>query len=940
MLKKFFKFKLKLRHKIIIYLLITSFIPLLFFGIETINESHQILKNEINSFTNDLLVEKQKNLGLMLNNSESLITNILEIEEIKHTLLTPLKESSTFNKLKTQAQIETVLSNYSNINGLVSIDILSISGEHYHVGDTLNVSGIDENLKGRLFKEDLASSKKVVWNGIEDNINKNSTYKKVVTFSSIVKSTDHITAEEKPVGIVILNFDIKSLLDIISENSSHDVSYTLIDGKNRIVCSTAPSPTVIKSSVDSLRNSTFTSKFFNENINNVSYWTNYSIFQNNDWIIYSSTPISVLDSRTSAISKTILFLLITSFVLIIFLQFIISKHYISPINKITNSFKLLENGHANSELRLKTHLKDEIGDLVNWFNAFIENLQATKAAEAALQKELRNDFRRTVENLEHIVFKLKLNRKSEIIITMFEGKLAHKLFEDTTKIIGLFPSDIFIEENPELVSEYCRQAFNGESPNFEATLNYSTFYITLSPIIENNVVVEVVGSAIDISNLKQAENKIRFMAYYDPLTKLPNRLLYNDRVNSAILHAKRNELNFPIMFLDLDNFKLINDTLGHKIGDILLQNVADRLLKCVNEDDTVARMGGDEFIVLLPYLHNPNQIENMAKRILASFNNPFLIENHEFYISTSIGIGMYPIDGTDIDILTKNADTAMYKAKEQGRNNYQFFTASMNNKVIERLNMEISIRKALERNEFNLFYQPKVDLKTGKISSSEALIRWFHPKSGFIAPSDFIPIAEDCGLITAIGEWVLETACAQNKAWIDAGFENLRVAVNISAKQFQQQNFVDTVTEILNKTGLNPSLLELEITENSLMQDTEKNIATIQKLKSMNIKISLDDFGTGFSSLSYLAKFSPDILKIDRSFINDMESNNTAAAITVSIINMAHILDLTIVAEGVETKSQLDFLITQNCTEIQGYYFSKPVSSTDFTKLLQDKKSL
>ncbi|SHH82435.1 bifunctional diguanylate cyclase/phosphodiesterase [Clostridium grantii] len=555
-------------------------------------------------------------------------------------------------------------------------------------------------------------------------------------------------------------------------------------------------------------------------------------------------------------------------------------------------------------------------------------------------KESKNDFKRTIQNIQNMVFKLKRNEDGHFEFTLVEGKIAEKFGLVTENVYGKKPDEVLDKSTAIKLIIACEEVFKGKDSSFEFEREKETFYVTLSSIIENEEVVEIVATTTNITELKKAEIKISKMAYYDNVTELPNRVLFKERVDFAISHASIDNSSLAIVYLDLDQFKFINDTLGHSSGDELLKRVAKRLKVNIPKEAFVSRMGGDEFNILIPFIDNQKEITYIANDVLDVFQVPFIFENKEYFITASIGISTYPLDGQDFESLMKNADMAMYRAKENGRNNYQFYTNTLNIVAHERLDMERSLRKAIDKNEFVLFYQPKVDIKTGKISGSEALIRWIHPKEGIIAPFKFIPLAEETGLIVPIGEWVLKTALEQNKKWINAGYADLTVAVNISVKQFQQNNFIDIIEDILKETEYNPELLELEITESILMQDTNRNIEILNKLKKMGIKISLDDFGTGYTSLSYIRKFAANILKIDKIFIDEITNNETDTAITIAIMNMANSLNLKVVAEGVETKEQLNFLRNQNCNEIQGYYFSRPVPSIEFEKMLIEGKNI
>jgi diguanylate cyclase (GGDEF)-like protein len=467
----------------------------------------------------------------------------------------------------------------------------------------------------------------------------------------------------------------------------------------------------------------------------------------------------------------------------------------------------------------------------------------------------------------------------------------------------------------------------------------ATYYI--EPNKPDSHDMELVKLAVNISKIaierRQTEERLAYLAHYDTLTGLPARALFRDRLAHAMAKAERNGKMMALMFLDLDRFKVINDTLGHGIGDALLKNVAQRLTECVRDEDTVARLGGDEFTVILEQIGNVTDASIVAKKIIDSIALPMFLNSHEVFVTASIGIAVYPLDNVEIDELIKNADSAMYRAKEDGKNSFEFYTKEMNSRTLEHMTMENELRHAMERNEFVLHYQPKVDMKTGHILSMEALLRWEHPSRGTVPPDEFIPFLEESGMITPVGEWVLRTACAQNKVWQNDGFDLMRVAVNLSARQFQQNDIVKCVSDVLRETGLNANFLELEVTESMLMKNPESAIKALQEIKAMGVvRINIDDFGTGYSSLSYLKRFPISTVKIDRSFVNGIPDNDEDIAITRAVIAMAHSLKLNVVAEGVENIKQHAFLLKEKCDEIQGYFFSKPLPATEFTQLLLD----
>ncbi len=448
-----------------------------------------------------------------------------------------------------------------------------------------------------------------------------------------------------------------------------------------------------------------------------------------------------------------------------------------------------------------------------------------------------------------------------------------------------------------------------------------------------------VAMASDISERKKTEQRIAHLASHDALTNLPNRDLLQDRIHQALLQAQRNEGQGAVLFIDLDQFKAINDSMGHDVGDLLLKEVAQRLVSSLRGQDTVARQGGDEFIVLLPSVANAQDAGNTAQKLLDVLLRPYDIDAKELYISASIGIAVFPDDGKDVDTLLKHSDTAMYHAKETGRNNCQFFAPQMNQQAAENHILGTYLRHALQRNELLLHYQPIVDMASGKLVGLEALLRWQHPEQGLIPPLKFIPLAEESGLIVPIGEWVLRSACMQLKAWQEQGYELPQVAINLSVKQFRHKMLVQSIVAILEETGVEACFVELEITESILIDNSDEMVETLRTLNDMGFKLSLDDFGTGYSSLSYLRRFPINTLKIDRSFVNNMVADPDDASIVAGIIGLAHSLRMNVIAEGVETEAQRATLALQGCDQYQGYYFSKPLPAAEIVTKLQRRQT-
>jgi len=453
-----------------------------------------------------------------------------------------------------------------------------------------------------------------------------------------------------------------------------------------------------------------------------------------------------------------------------------------------------------------------------------------------------------------------------------------------------------------------------------------------------NLVIATIEAQKLAEQVQASKAQLDHLAHHDVLTDLPNRILMHDRIGQAIELARRQDRQLAVMFLDVDRFKNINDSLGHPVGDQLLMSVAQRLVECVRHSDTVSRQGGDEFIILLADVEHAEDAALSARKMLTALAQPHHIDRHDIHVDASIGISIYPHDGQDADSLIKSADTAMYHAKENGGNNYKFFEQDMNARAVQRLTIETDLRLALGRQEFLLNYQPIIDLQSGAIVSVEALTRWRHPHRGLILPEHFIWIAEDSGLIVPLGAWILREACKQARAWQDAGLSPIPVAVNISAVQFRHKDFLENLTGILKDTGLAPRYLELELTESVLMHDADAAVSVLKALKAIGVRLTLDDFGTGYSGLSYLKRFPVDTLKIDKSFmhgITQATDDSDDAAIVAAVIGLGKSLNQRVIAEGVETRQQLAFLQARGCSEGQGFYFSRPVTAQEVAELLR-----
>ncbi|MGN7400887.1 sensor domain-containing protein [Cytobacillus praedii] len=572
-------------------------------------------------------------------------------------------------------------------------------------------------------------------------------------------------------------------------------------------------------------------------------------------------------------------------------------------------------------------LKDQDGKPVMHI-AIRTDISEGKLAQEKLVEALQNDFTHVVNSMNNLIFKVAKDPDGNFVYILNEGKLAYRLGLENEKMRNKKPDEVYPIEIANMLKSKYEHAFLGQPITYNYAYKERQLLTYLSPIYRDGKVVEIIGCTNDITELHQVQEEVEFMAFHDILTSLPNRRKFCDDLHHLMRHSNE---KIAVFFLDLDRFKQINDSLGHTVGDQLIQAVAKKLKKSIRSDAEIYRLAGDEFIIIYPEMISTEMASKYAAEILTIFEQPIHLDRNEIITTCSLGISFYPEHGEDSDSLLKKADIAMYAAKLKGRNHFCIYEQEMNQANEEALLIENHLRKAIDNKELELYFQPKLELNTRKINGMEALLRWKSPMFGNIPPDKFIPIAEDTGLIIKIDNWVLEMACVQNKEWNQSCFSSpLRVAVNISPLHFRLPNFHKVVEEVLEKTGLDPHLLELEITENSFIDNIDECIECLEKLRKMGVGVAIDDFGKGYSSLNYLRKFPIHSLKIDRSFIHEVSKNREDIAIVKAITFLAHELNLKVVAEGIETKEVIDILEDIGCDEIQGYYISRPLPKQEF----------
>lgn len=978
--------KFTFRWKLFIYFATILLFTSVFVTIITHNYIYDFLKNDLVVDSTKQMIQVDNtfsNMFKQIKDNNRFLASSVDVKKADDSILALFsmpKNKSSKKYSKGLPGIESAIYNDFQIYGITHPDASNVYlgtkwGGYIQWPDGLNINNYDPRVRS-WYTEALAKPNEVIMSAPYASADEDNSL--IISASSAVKNSSG-----NIIGVMGVDVNLEKLSEIINSVKMGDKGYAFLFSKDGTILAHPDSNLNFKN-IPMINQKGYKDAKTGEHIKYIIKDYNKLLAENNSdfetlidgkpflvnlyaspytgWKMASVVPKDELIAMTKKTEYFIFLVTLSLFILIIFFILSFTKRITMPITQLTSLMHEAEKGNlAVRATNIKT--KDEFGELGIGFNVMINKISSTYEELLAVHEELsatEEELRQQYYELQYKEESLRISDEryqlalegSNDSIWEFDLKLgaffaSNKLFEIAGyKPTKNFTANTFLEKfvHPEDLS-LAQKDFENHINNktfiykseFRMKINDGT-YIWVSSRGKalrdsDGIAVKLAGSITDITERKKSEDKIKFMAYYDALTKLPNRTFFMDKLKQQLKIAKHKNTQGAVFFIDLDNFKNINDTMGHNYGDKLLTYIAKQLESAININDTLCRLGGDEFILLHPF-DEESELEAYVKKTLSIFDKFFEIDNKQMYITASIGVAIYPKDGTDINTILKNADAAMYKAKELGKNRFARFDEKMYLKLERKTCIDRVLRSAIENNELCIHYQPQYDAQTNEIFGFEALLRLNSVELGSVSPAEFIPIAEETGYISEIDRWVLNEACKQSVKWLQAGYKFESISINVSSVDIHQRDFLETVKGILESTGINPSIVELEITETVLMESLDSNIKILEELMNMGIRIALDDFGTGYSSLNYLMRIPISTLKIDKSFIDNITSNKQNKSIIKNIIQMAHSMNLKVVAEGVETEGQLLILKGEQCDYIQGYYYSKPLTVVDTEKLL------
>ena len=924
-------------------LLAMSLLPLLTYYVVSYRATQQSILDTATHHNLEALGYQRNYLMLQMEQIEGLAANLGQIEEISHSLAAingtaAMSDTSIYDRLATKARIGYLLSNYRNLNGLVSIDLFSLNGINYHVGDSLTTEDQRADLREQLMARTFKAKESVVWHGVEDNVYKYSSAPKVLSASKLLMRSDSSWLKTEPVGMLLINYSTEYLHEHFSSVDLGQGAYFLvIDDQQRLIYHPEKKQIGTVVAPDFAQLLQGSSGSFLQRLGDIDVLLSYTQIPDKQWFVISIVPKDTLLTPMAQIGQVGSTMLLLNMLLIAVFIRLFAVRIVNPLAAISAGFEKFQQGLLAPQWRMaKPKSLAQIGELVSWFNAFLDNME--KRAEADTRLRIAATAFEAQEGL------LVTDERGVILqvnsaFTAMTGYTAEEAIGKSPPSLSAMRHNVdFYRALYQTIGR--TDSWHGETWNRRKGGESYPAWLTITAVRNSdNEVSHYVATLTDITQRKAAEKEIENLAFYDSLTHLPNRRLLMDRLKQALLASARSGNHGALMMLDLDNFKTVNDTLGHNMGDLLLLQAGQRLGECVRKGDTVGRLGGDEFVVLLENLSSDiaiaaTQAESIGHKILYNLGKSYDLDGTNCHNTPSIGITLFSNEPCALEEPLKQADIALYQAKEAGRNTLRFFDTAMHAAIMQRAELESSLREALARQQFLLHFQPQIDGE-GRTIGAEVLVRWQHPVRGMVSPAEFIPLLEDTGLIIPLGLWVLETACFQLKRWEGhAVAGHLSLAVNVSPRQFHHADFVNEVLQVLERTGANPHQLKLELTESLLVEDVEGVIAKMALLKNQGVRFSLDDFGTGYSSLAHLKRLPLDQLKIDQSFVRDVLIDANDATIARTVIALGQSMGLDVIAEGVETEGQHAFLLAHGCHAFQGYLFSRPVPIGAFEQFL------
>ena len=927
-------------------LLAMGLLPLLAYYVVSYRATQQSILDTATHHNLEALGHQRDYLMLQMEQIEGLAANLGQVEEISRSLAAinsaaETSDTSIYDQLVTKARIGYLLSNYRNLKGLVSIDLFSLNGTNYHFGDSLTMTAQREGLRDELMARTFKAKGSLVWHGVEDNIYQYSSSPKVLSASKLLMRADSSWLKSEPVGMLLISYSTDYLHQHFSSVDLGQSAYFLvIDDQQRLIYHPDKHQIGALVAPDFAQLLQGSSGSFLQRLGEKDVLLSYTQIPGKHWFVITIVPKDTLLEPMTRIGQVGSTMLLLNIVLIAVFVRLFAVRIVNPIGAISAGFERFQQGLLAPHWRMEPPRSlAPIGELVRWFNAFLDSME--KRAEADTRLRIAATAFETQEGM------LVTDERGIILqvnsaFTAMTGYTAEEAVGQSPRPLSAMRHNVdFYRALHETIGR--RDSWQGETWNRRKGGEPYPGWLTITAVRNSdNEVSHYVASLTDITQRKAAEKEIENLAFYDSLTRLPNRRLLMERLKQALLSSTRTGQQGALMMLDLDNFKTVNDTLGHNVGDLLLLQVGQRLLQCVPEHDTVARLGGDEFVVLLENLSSDTasaatQAESVGHKILHSLGQSYNLDGVSCHNTPSIGITLFANGPCALEEPLKQADIALYQAKEAGRNTLRFFDTAMHAAIMQRAELESSLREALARQQFLLHFQPQLDAQRRTIGA-EVLVRWQHPQRGMVSPAEFIPLLEDTGLIIPLGLWVLETACAQLKRWQGhPATDHLSLAVNVSPRQFHHADFANEVLQVLARTGANPSQLKLELTESLLIEDVEGVIAKMALLKNEGVRFSLDDFGTGYSSLAHLKRLPLDQLKIDQSFVRDVLVDANDATIARTVIALGQSMGLDVIAEGVETEGQHAFLLAHGCDAFQGYLFSRPLPIDAFEQFLRQK---